>query len=766
MITQNNDSSALRQRFAGLHDYAQRLREATQEFQRLRVLGSFSGGRDLDFRPDDPNHALNRTVDITSEAEFLVAVTGAFSSGKSTLLNLLLEQDGLLPASAIPMTAVCTVIRHGAEPSCRVRYVDRAECFARVRATLDCAFKRPFETLEHAAAAAADPAAFVDGAAAQESIVRFARLLARYDEIVALPTPFSARAPFIAGGGILPDGAGGHRYFSATPAEERAYEDAGGDPTLWVTREWLALVGDVELRVPSPMLEQGVVFLDLPGLNCKEDYHRRAIREFCNMADCIVVTAFQPGNQADTEVVASFQRLTRSYQQKTFFVFNKVDQFGTEPEELVRAVDYLSKDTIGNDLPRERFFLASAALGRAARQGDESAGAEAARLGEVFRSVASRLPGLDRWVEPFGQPTDPGGVGYLRSRIRRFLDTDAFPGKIREVVDNLQAALADLEAAAAPQFEKYRDTDPVDLQRQAVLEAHREQRDRLVGLVQHFRHGYLQAGATGGGLRKDLHRILDRLHADMQSAIAAHFERPILQAPLREDPVAEFDFQIIADNAADQIRQDLQARVIEAVDGHVRRVFRERVLAGGARRDVEGLLNGAPEQCERLDRLLARFEGTLRHSVQGIVRHGFFHMPRGRELRRLNRRVPAAQLKGLLVSVFCEFYPGWIYENIYTRLLDDLWLHLFLDGEDLERELDEFFVAAEGALGQRHATDRARLPRPPAGPEGMPVARNRWAELMSTIELCRRIAALDDELPALASGDPVAVPARAEGGAA
>ncbi len=761
-------SDELRRRFRDLHTVASELRDATQSYQQLRARGAFPSGRDVGFRADDPNHPLNRTVDITENAEFLVAVTGAFSSGKSTLLNLLLEQDTLLPASVIPMTAVCTVIRHGEQPACTVRYASFEECFARVPATIDEPLRRPFTGPEHLAAAATDPASFVTGAAAQASLVRFARFLERYDEIVAMPTTFDGRAPFISGGGLLRDpDTGAARYFPPTPAQEAAYRDAGGDPGLWVTREWLALIREVELRVQSPLLQERAVLLDLPGLNCKEDYHRRAIREFCNMADCIVVTAFQPGNQADAEALANFRQLTSAYRDKTFFVFNKVDQFADEPTELVHAVDYLSNDTIGADFAEDRFFLASAALGRGHRQGDSEAADKARRLGERLHAAVPRLQSLPPWVAPLAAPVATGGVGHLRDRLRTFLETDAFPGKIDEVLRHLETGVRSLVDAAEPTYGKYRDIDPADMQRQAVLEAHRELRDRLIAGVQVFRHGYLQADSTGAGLRRDLHRILDRTHGDVQRAIAGHFDRPILQAPLREDPVAEFDFLLIADRAADQLRRQVQDHVIEAVDAHVRKQLRERAFAGGGiRADLVGLCEGLPEQRERFDALVERFEATLRHSTQGIVRHGFFRMPRGRELRRLERRVPASQVKDLLVSVFREFYPGWIYENIYTRLLDELWLHLFLDAEEFERDLARYFDAAESALSNHNAAQRARLPQlESAG--GAVQARSRWAELRGTVELCRRIDRIEGDVGRLQRGEPLAAAGRgAEEGAA
>ena len=114
----------LRHVYRDLHQLGLKLRESALRFQEMVRAGSFAeNGRTFVYAPDEPRELLNRSIDITREFSFLVAVTGAFSSGKSTLLNLLLDQPDLLPASVIPMTAVCTVIRYGDQPRVRVRYV-------------------------------------------------------------------------------------------------------------------------------------------------------------------------------------------------------------------------------------------------------------------------------------------------------------------------------------------------------------------------------------------------------------------------------------------------------------------------------------------------------------------------------------------------------------------------------------------------------------------------------------------------------------------
>lgn len=60
-----------------------------------------------------------------------VAITGQFSSGKSTFLNALLSQD-ILPTGITPVTSKVNYIRYGDELKVKVRYKDGVEEFHNV----------------------------------------------------------------------------------------------------------------------------------------------------------------------------------------------------------------------------------------------------------------------------------------------------------------------------------------------------------------------------------------------------------------------------------------------------------------------------------------------------------------------------------------------------------------------------------------------------------------------------------------------------------
>lgn len=70
--------------------------------------------------------ALNAIIRRVQSHQYEIAVFGKAASGKSSLINRLLEME-LLPVGAIPMTAVPIHIIAGSEPRLRVSFVDHSE---------------------------------------------------------------------------------------------------------------------------------------------------------------------------------------------------------------------------------------------------------------------------------------------------------------------------------------------------------------------------------------------------------------------------------------------------------------------------------------------------------------------------------------------------------------------------------------------------------------------------------------------------------------
>jgi GTP-binding protein EngB required for normal cell division len=99
-----------------------RLESTTDEIELLKTLEPIINGRGLvEFRP-----ALSIILDKIESKSFQISLFGRVSSGKSSLLNHILEMD-VLPVGVNPITSVPTRITHGLEPALTVTYLDRKQ---------------------------------------------------------------------------------------------------------------------------------------------------------------------------------------------------------------------------------------------------------------------------------------------------------------------------------------------------------------------------------------------------------------------------------------------------------------------------------------------------------------------------------------------------------------------------------------------------------------------------------------------------------------
>ena len=98
----------------------QRLASTSDEIELLRTLERIINDHGMvEFRP-----ALSTILDRIESNSFQIALFGRVSSGKSSLLNHILDTE-VLPVGVNPITAVPTRIVHGGEPALTVTYPDR-----------------------------------------------------------------------------------------------------------------------------------------------------------------------------------------------------------------------------------------------------------------------------------------------------------------------------------------------------------------------------------------------------------------------------------------------------------------------------------------------------------------------------------------------------------------------------------------------------------------------------------------------------------------
>jgi hypothetical protein len=75
-------------------------------------------------------------------------------------------------------------------------------------------------------------------------------------------------------------------------------------------------------------------------------------------------------------------------------------------------------------------------------------------------------------------------------------------------------------------------------------------------------------------------------------------------------------------------------------------------------------------------------------------------------------------MKALLIKVFSDFYPDWIFQNVYGAIQDNLWVSFFLDAEELEGDLLNFFDNSQRALTSPHILEQVVLPEEFSGEFG------------------------------------------------
>jgi GTP-binding protein EngB required for normal cell division len=114
------DSYLAQGQSADLAQRLQRLEEAGSDIGLLKALERSIDRRGLvEFRP-----ALGTIVDRLETSVFEIAVIGRVSSGKSSLLNHIVEQD-VLSVGVNPITAVPTRLAYGSEPRATAWFADR-----------------------------------------------------------------------------------------------------------------------------------------------------------------------------------------------------------------------------------------------------------------------------------------------------------------------------------------------------------------------------------------------------------------------------------------------------------------------------------------------------------------------------------------------------------------------------------------------------------------------------------------------------------------
>jgi len=233
---------------------------------------------------------LREMAESLESNEFIIAVVGEFSRGKSSMLNVLLGREGLLPTSIEPSTATITIVQYSETESARVTYSD---------GTLSESI--PLQGLPKFVVGTD-----LDGKKASRSAARRLSQLKTQEDMEVLSLP-----------------------------------DIGKEFALQVQGSTPKTVKYVDVYIPSEYLKDGLKLVDTPGIGSVNPEHGQATREFINRADAVIFLINTDPVISDSE--CNFLMFLQDYIQQFVFAVTKIDRFSEDERAL--SVRY-TRDTI------------------------------------------------------------------------------------------------------------------------------------------------------------------------------------------------------------------------------------------------------------------------------------------------------------------------------------------------------------------------------------------------------------------------------------
>lgn len=450
-------------------------------------------------------------------------------------------------------------------------------------------------------------------------------------------------------------------YADGRPPEElagRSAEEVAAFLARFVTEEANPRnrlgVSHVEVFHPAPLLRQGVVLIDTPGVGSTHRHNTEVTLNFLPQCDAalFVVSADPPVSEVEVE----FLQEVRARVARLFFLMNKVDHLSREERETaLRFLRQVLRERLGveDECP---VFCVSAREGLAARQSGDDARWRRSGLDEVERYL----------------------IGFLASEKSRAL-REAAAVKARDLLGgalmqlhltlrSLQMPLEELEARRHTFEER-------------LAEAERER---------------LTAGDLLRGERNRLAEYLEQQAEELRQKARRHL------AGIVEEELARAG--VPDPRAVQQALEEAVPALFARELGALGRAFEERV-----RRALEPYQRRAEELVETVRRTAAEIFAIPYHPWEAPDRLKVRHRPYWVTSR------PPASLNEVQSDLLERLLPASVRrERVRRRLLDLVETLVLHNVENLRwatlQNLDQTFRRFEAALAERlqEAADGAR----------------------------------------------------------
>ncbi|MDO9252927.1 MAG: dynamin family protein [Hydrogenophaga sp.] len=356
-----------------------------------------------------------RTADLLGELlktqelpeDYKVAVVGRFKTGKSSFVNELLG-DRLASEDTNPETAAITTFRHGSQVKATIRFVPQQE-WVRLQAL-------------HA-----EDAKHVD-AHRVKIWNTFAKPKKNKDGVVdeSFDLPALERLHLKPGGhqieiALTPDGT----RKSLKDFRDRLKEFTSGAKPMH------CLVRGIEITSPAPILDEGVLLIDTPGLDDTERFRVSLTEKTVEDVDAVLFLTKSGVAYSQSEKDFLLSLLRKGTVKQLIVVITQVDQ---TYDQHVRAAEANDEDpeSLAVRIERERIRIATevnATLNDLSQDDSPAMRRYREQLGNVEIAFTSAVLHRDwKAKKPVAyaiDPADPGGVERLKAQLLRLLSTES-----------------------------------------------------------------------------------------------------------------------------------------------------------------------------------------------------------------------------------------------------------------------------------------------------------------------------------------------------
>lgn len=356
--------------------------------------------------------------------EYRVAVVGRFKAGKSSFVNELLGRK-LAGEETNPETAAVTTFRYGPNVRARLHFMpaERWEVLKKLHTEnakdpdaqrLANWFKFPYKKPDEEGKEIFDEGKL--RALEQQYIVKGGKF-----QDLSLDSPADNKAAV-------------------------AFRKALKQFTTG-TRPHHCLVEKIEITAPSPLLEQGILLIDTPGLDDPERFRVNLTEEVVKGVDAVLFLTKSGASYGQTEKDFILSLLRRNSIKRLVFVVTQVDQTYSQHVDQASSDDE-EAEPISRRLEQERRRLRSqidATLTDLSEGSSDNPSMERYReeLGDIdiiFTSAINHRKAKDgKQIEHPLEKSDPGGMGYVELRLMDILSTES---RLAQVSRALRAGAA------------------------------------------------------------------------------------------------------------------------------------------------------------------------------------------------------------------------------------------------------------------------------------------------------------------------------------